>query len=669
MLESAYLIPLLPLAASLLILFFGKRLPLEGAFLGILAAGWGFAHSLGILATIYIHPDLLTNTGVSGPFFELSWDWFITGFTRLEVGVLIDGMSAMMLVVVTLVSLLVQLYSVGYQHGKERFGRFFAYVSFFTAAMLILVVSNNLFQFFIGWELMGLCSYLLIGFEFERPAAAYAGRKAFLTTRVGDLGFYLGLLLIFTATGSLNFNIISGEHLKILAPIATTVALLLLCGTIGKSAQAPLHVWLPDAMEGPTPVSALIHAATMVAAGVFLLARFHFVFALSEIALTVTAWVGGITALGAALSALTATDIKKVLAYSTISQLGFMVLAMGVGDPTAGLFHLTTHAYFKALLFLGAGSVIHAVHTNEMPLMGGLAKKMVITAITMFVAWLAIIGFPGTSGFYSKEAVLAAIYDKHQLVLFAMAGTTAFLTTFYMTRMMILTFVGTPRDAHRFGHAHESGPTMTIPLIVLAIPSALLGLVFHTNAFSFDRWVQLTGSSDAARLVAEHVAVAGEAGAHGGHGVVLATSLAAVSLGIVLAVAMYIFKTPDPARVAAAFPRVHGILTNRFFDPAYLWLAEWTIFKPARFLSAFDYNVIDQGLVDGVGRWGNRLSRLHRWWDDVVVDGVFVNGFGWAAQRLGAAVRSVQSGAAQSYLLATALGVLTLVLWAVGVFG
>jgi len=664
MLEHAYLIPLLPLAASLLILFFGKRLPLEGAFLGILAAGWGLIQSIAILVSIYVHPELLTNAGASGPFFEMSWDWFSVGFTRLEVGVLIDGMSAMMLAVVTLVSLLVQIYSVGYQHGKERFGRFFAYLSFFTAAMLILVVSNNLFQFFMGWELMGLCSYLLIGFEFERPAAAYAGRKAFITTRIGDLGFYLGLLLLFTTTGSLNFNIIGSEHLGTLAPVATLIALLLLCGTIGKSAQVPLHVWLPDAMEGPTPVSALIHAATMVAAGVFLLARFHFVFALSEMALTVTAWVGGITALGAALSALTATDIKKVLAYSTISQLGFMVLGMGVGDPTAGLFHLTTHAYFKALLFLGAGSVIHAVHTNEMPLMGGLAKKLVFTSITMGVAWLAIIGFPFTSGFYSKEAILGAVYNRHQYVLFGIAAFSAFLTTFYMTRMMILTFYGTPRDAHRFGHAHESGPSMTIPLMVLAVPSAFLGLLFHSHGLSFDKWVQLTGKA------AEHTAHAAEAAAgHGGHYIVLGASLAAVSLGLVLSIAMYVFKTPDPARLAAALPGVYRLLNDRFFDPFYVKISEIFCFLPARFLSAFDYIVIDQGAVDGVGRLGGMLSRVHRWWDDVVVDGVFVNGLGWAAQKLGAGVRALQSGAAQAYLLATAVGVFALVLWAVGVFG
>jgi NADH:ubiquinone oxidoreductase subunit 5 (subunit L)/multisubunit Na+/H+ antiporter MnhA subunit len=264
----------------------------------------------------------------------------------------------------------------------------------------------------------------------------------------------------------LNFGIIGNEYLSNISPaLATVIALLLFAGAVGKSAQVPLHVWLPDAMEGPTPVSALIHAATMVAAGVFLLARFHFLFALSPTAQTIVAWTGGITALGAALSALTATDIKKVLAYSTISQLGFMVLAMGVGDPQAGMFHLTTHAFFKALLFLGAGSVIHAVHTNEMPLMGGLAKKLPITAITMFCAWLAIIGFPYVgAGFYSKEAILAAIYESHHPALFAVAGFTAFLTTFYMTRLMLLTFWGTPRDGDRFGHAHESGPTMAIPL-------------------------------------------------------------------------------------------------------------------------------------------------------------------------------------------------------------
>ena len=657
MLNHAYLIPILPLVASLLILFFGKRLPLGGAWIGILAAAWGVVHSFGILGTVYAHPDVLNQVGVSGHFFESALDWFTVGNVRVEMGVMIDGMAAMMLVVVTVVSLLVQIYSLGYQHGKPRFSRYYAYLSFFTSAMLILVVANNLLQFFMGWELMGLSSYLLIGFEFERPAAAYASRKAFITTRVGDVGFYLGLLLLFTTLGTLNFGIIGNEYMAHISPaLATVIALLMFAGAVGKSAQVPLHVWLPDAMEGPTPVSALIHAATMGAAGVFLLARFHFLFALSPTAQTVVAWTGGITALGAALSALTATDIKRVLAYSTISQLGYMVLAMGVGDPQAGMFHLTTHAFFKALLFLGAGSVIHAVHTNEMPLMGGLAKKMPATAITMACAWLAIIGAPYVgSGFYSKEAILAAVLDGHHLALFAVAAFTAFLTTFYMTRLMILTFWGTPRDGDRFGHAHESGPTMAIPLVILAVFSIGAGFLLE-YVFPFHKWVAF-----------ESVAEAVEG--HGSHGIVLLTSLGALASGLLLAMAMYIFKSPDPAWVAARFPALYQLVTVRYFDKAYLALAEWFCFKPARFLAAFDYNVIDQFVVDGVGRIGKLLSQIQRWVDDHVVDGVLVNGFGWVSLRIGAGLRSLQTGSVQNYLLAVALGVGALVLWATGVFG
>jgi NADH-quinone oxidoreductase subunit L len=357
MLNHAYLIPLLPLLASLLILFLGKRLALGGALDWHFGGGVGRGSFVRNFGNGLRAPGLLKQVGVSGRFFESAMDWFSVGNARVEMGVMIDGMAAMMLVVVTVVSLLVQVYSLGYQHGKPRFSRYYAYLSFFTSAMLILVVANNLLQFFMGWELMGLSSYLLIGFEFERPAAAYASRKAFITTRVGDVGFYLGLLLLFTTLGTLNFGIIGNEYLSNISPaLATVIALLLFAGAVGKSAQVPLHVWLPDAMEGPTPVSALIHAATMVAAGVFLLARFHFLFALSPTAQTIVAWTGGITALGAALSALTATDIKKVLAYSTISQLGFMVLAMGVGDPQAGMFHLTTHAFFKRSSFWAPGA-------------------------------------------------------------------------------------------------------------------------------------------------------------------------------------------------------------------------------------------------------------------------------------------------------------------------
>ncbi|HMZ26241.1 MAG TPA: NADH-quinone oxidoreductase subunit L [Elusimicrobiota bacterium] len=663
MLDHAYLIPLLPLAASVLILFFGRWLPLEGAFIGIAVAAWGLVHAGFILGAVYLHPvDVLVHEGITGRYFEMARDWFTVGNFRMELGVMIDGMAAMMLVVVTLVSFLVQVYSLGYQHGKPRFGRYYAYLSFFTAAMLILVVSNNLLQFFIGWELMGVSSYLLIGFEFERPAAAYASRKAFITTRVGDLGFYAGLLLLFTALGTANFGIISAEHVRAIGPgLATAIALLLFCGAAGKSAQLPLHVWLPDAMEGPTPVSALIHAATMVAAGVFLLGRFSYIFELSPIAQSVVAWTGGLTALGAALSAITATDIKKVLAYSTISQLGYMVLAMGVGDHQAGMFHLTTHAFFKALLFLGAGSVIHSVHTNEMPLMGGLGKKMPVTFITMSCAWLAIIGFPYiSSGFYSKEAILAAVYEKHQYVLFAIAGFTAFLTTFYMTRLMILTFIGTPRDAHRFQHAHESGPTMTLPLSLLAVLSIVSGFLLH-YIWPFAKLVP-----KAAEVVAE---ASTDAASEPGHLVVLGVSLAALALGLIGAYAVYVLGSPNPKRLAERFPRIYTALGTRYFDAFYLKLVDVLCFKPAAFLAAFDYEVVDQFFVDGVGTIGRFFSRVKSWIDDHIVDGVLVNGFGWVALKVGAGLRSVQTGVVQNYLLAAALGVFALILWAVGAFG
>ncbi len=663
MIDHAHLIPLLPLAASVLIILFGRWLPLEGAWLAILVALAGLVQSSVILVGVFTRPEvLLPNLGPAGRFFEMSWDWFSIGNHRMELGIMIDGMSAMMLVVVTLVSFLVQVYSLGYQRGKPRFGRYYAYLSFFTASMLILVVANNLLQFFIGWELMGLSSYLLIGFEFERPAAAQASRKAFITTRVGDLGFYLGLLLIFTSLGTANFGILGAESVKTIGPgLATAIALLLFCGTVGKSAQLPLHVWLPDAMEGPTPVSALIHAATMVAAGVYLLGRFSFIFALSPVAQTVVAWTGGLTALGAALSALTATDIKKVLAYSTISQLGYMVLAMGVGDPQAGMFHLTTHAFFKALLFLGAGSVIHAVHTNEMPAMGGLGKKMPVTFITMFCAWLAIIGFPYvSSGFYSKEAILAAVYEKHEIALLAIAGFTALLTTFYMTRLMILTFIGTPRDAERFRHAHESGLSMTLPLSVLAALSLFAGFLLHYI------WPFANLVPRAAHAVAETV---GHGPEGGGHAVVLALSLAALGLGLLGAYTVYILRNPDPEKMAARFPGLHALLTVRHFDRFYLKLADWLCFKPAAFLQAFDYAVIDQFLVDGVGAVGRLLSRIQSWIDDNIVDGILVNGFGGMATRIGAGLRALQSGAVQNYLLGAALGAFALLLWSVGVFG
>jgi NADH-quinone oxidoreductase subunit L len=653
MLENAYLIPLLPFCAAVVILFFGRWLPLQGAWLGIAAALYGLAHSVGLASGIYTGALVLPQEGFGGRFFESSVSWFSTGLFRVEAGLLIDGMSAMMLVVVTLVSFLVQVYSLGYQHGKPRFGRYYAYLSMFTAAMLLFVVANNFFQAFVGWELVGVCSYLLIGFEFERPAAAYAGRKAFITTRVGDLGLYVGLLLLLSSVGTFNFSILEKEHVQagLISPgLACAISLLLFCGAIGKSAQLPLHVWLPDAMEGPTPVSALIHAATMVAAGVFLVARVHFLFAVSETALTVVAWVGGLTALVAALNALVANDIKRVLAFSTVSQLGYMMLSMGVNDPHAGMFHLTTHAFFKALMFLGAGSVIHAVHTNDIWRMGGLSKKMPITFVTFLCGTLAIIGFPMFAGFFSKEAILAAVLAQHNMPLFAIAGFTALLTAFYMCRMFFLTFLGDPRDPHLFAHAHEGGASMTLPLSVLAILAVASGF-FFTFVWPFHHWVPAPP------------------GEHHGAGLALGVSLASLVIGAGLAWSMYRRKQPDPAALAREWPRVHAFLHARIADEIYLKGIERFIYAPARAMSRFDYDVLDQAVVDGFAWASNKVSRFKRWFDDVILDGLLVNGAGYAVQTFGAGVRLLQTGFAQFYLLVIAFGLSLLILWAVRAFG
>src|SRR5438132_381871 len=472
MAEHAYLIPLLPFCAAILIFFFGRFLPTKGALLGILAC----LASFGISFDLFM--QLLDGT-LKIPM-EMRYPWFDVGLFQFEWGVLLDGPAITLLVAVSGVSSLIQIYSVGYMHDAPRFKRFFAYLSLFTAAMLALVLANNYLQFFIGWEIMGACSYFLISFEFERDAAGQAGNKAFLTTRLGDLGFYAGLLTIFFVIGTFNFTQIQSHlHDGNVSPhMATIIALLLFCGTIGKSAQVPLHVWLPDAMEGPTPVSALIHAATMVAAGVYLVARSYDFFIVAPKALEVVAWVGGLTAIFAATIAVAADDVKKVLAYSTISQLGYMIMGLGVGGYSSGLFHLTTHAAFKALLFLGAGSIIHAVRTNDIWKTGSLSKQMPTTFWTFLMGALSLVGFYGTSGYFSKEMIFGAAYASHHLILYMLGCAGAFLTAFYMMRVLSLVFLGEPRERDRFAHAHESPWSMTIPLILLPFPSITFGTCY-----------------------------------------------------------------------------------------------------------------------------------------------------------------------------------------------
>ena len=639
MVEYAYLIPLLPLASSIVIFFFGRWLPKKGSWLGLLA----------IATSLVMSIDLFMRwlDGSLNVPYEMTWPWFSAGIYPLEWGILLDGPSLAMLLVVCTVSFLVQLYSLGYMRDSPRFKRYYAYLSLFTFSMLGLVLSNNYLQFFVGWEIMGACSYLLISFEFERDAAAAAGNKAFITTKLGDLGFYAGLLATFFAAGTFNFGQIQAHlHDAAVSPnMAYLIAMLFFCAAVGKSAQVPLHVWLPDAMEGPTPVSALIHAATMVAAGVFLVVRSYGFFLRVPSSLDVVAWVGGITAVFAATIAITANDIKKVLAYSTISQLGYMMMGLGVMGYTAGLFHLTTHAAFKALLFLGAGSVIHAVHTNDMWKMGSLAKQMITTAMTFFLGSLALAGIWPLAGFYSKDMILASALEHQQFALFGMGLLTSLMTAFYMTRACALTFMGEARERDRFAHAHESPWSMTIPLMVLAVLSVFVGMLLMSD-HAVNRLFFWPGVPE----IEESHWVMG-----------LATG-AAVS-GIALGWMVYLSGMVNPQSVARAFKPLYVLFSNKWYvDELYEVLFIGPTQRLCRALAWFDDQVIDRVGVDGTGWVAERLTVLQAWLDDHVVD-QGVDGTGWAVNTLGGWARRLQTGFVQNYLLMISLGFVLLIFW------
>jgi len=641
MIDHAYFIVLIPLLSSLVIFFFGRWLPMKGALVGIVAIGYALIHSLGLLITVMGEPGFTR---------EMSMTWFRFGIYETQWGFLLDGLCAMMLVVVTLVSFLVHIYSLGYMHDDLRFKRFYAYLSFFTFSMLVLVVANNFLQIFIGWELVGVASYLLIGFWFEKTSAANAGKKAFITTKIGDLGFMIAIFTIFSLLGTLNFGQVAGRihENQISAGYAGAIALLLFWGAMGKSAQVPLHVWLPDAMEGPTPVSALIHAATMVAAGVYLVARTYFLFEYGHFSLEVVAWIGGITAFVAATMALVATDFKRVLAFSTVSQLGYMMLALGVGGRSAGMFHLTTHAFFKALLFLGAGSVIHATHTNDIREMGGLSRKMVWTFSTFTIAWLAISGFPLLSGFYSKDAILEAALHSGHTTLFYLALFTAFMTAFYMTRLWLLVFVTDPRKPEVYAHAHESPPSMLAPLFILAF-LALVSGAFFEHVFPFHKLLEAVSESHAAEAVAESA----EAYPVWFTPVI---SIAAGLSGIILAFLFYLKPVFSAEKLAKTFSPIHTMLVEKYgFDELYLAL----FVKPLDLLSSLlykiDYNILDQFGVDGMGWVTEKYSQLNAWFDRVIVDGL-VDFWGVLAQAFGSLARLVQTGWVQNYLLLLFIG-------------
>jgi NADH-quinone oxidoreductase subunit L len=636
-LTNAWLIAFLPAMSALLTLFLGKRTPGKGSVYGIAAVGASLVLSLGVLWTF---------VGGERGFYEASMPWFQIGQLHLEVGVYVDGLTAVMVVVVTSISLCVHIYSLGYMKGDVRFTWFYTVLSLFTSAMLVVVLANNLFQLLVGWEVMGVCSYLLIGHWWEDHVNSSSAIKAFITTRVGDVPFMFGIFVLISITGFTTSNIpaISDvvSHGGASVALVSAAALLLFGGTIGKSAQFPLHVWLPDAMAGPTPVSALIHAATMVAAGVYLVGRLFFVFTDADpVVLQIVGVVGGITMLGAALMAFVQDDIKRVLAYSTISQLAYMVAGMSMGPAgrTGAFFHLFTHAFFKALLFLGSGVVIHAVHTNNMSEMGGLRSRMPITFWTFLIGSLALAGVPPLAGFWSKDELLVVANEGDHDVMFVVLLLTALLTAFYMTRAVLMTFFGEFRG---HGEPHEGPRTMTGVLVALATVTVFVGLLGAPQLGApFGTWVFFHEIEEA--LFVPWIAVA--------------STLAAL-LGIAIGYRLYnTYRERDPIR---SLGPAYTVLTNKYYLDDLYWKG---IVRPVRDdLSARVYwndrRIID-GVVNGAASFTKTLGNGVNWFDEKVIDGA-VNGLANLAGFTGGLLRYIQSGNVQRYAVFLFAGVVVL---------
>jgi NADH-quinone oxidoreductase subunit L len=598
-----------PLVAAMLITLFTHRWKQVSAFLSIAAVLLGFGLSLQLFINF-----MQANEDVFGTM-PIQW-LVIDKLVRIEFGVNVDRLSLLMLLIVTGVGSAIHIYSYGYMKDDPGFSRYFACLSLFTFSMLGIVLSNNFIQIFIFWELVGVSSYLLIGYWFERSSAAEAGKKAFLVNRIGDLGMMLGILLVWTSTKSLDFVYLEGHMRQLMRSGALTpqtltlIGALIFCGAAGKSAQFPLHVWLPDAMEGPTPVSALIHAATMVAAGVYMLCRVAWLILPSATALTLIAWVGGITAIMAATIAIAQNDIKRILAYSTLSQLGYMVMAVGLGGPTQAMFHLTTHAFFKALLFLGAGNVIIALHhEQDIWKMGGLWKKMPITFWTFLIGTLALAGVWPLAGFYSKDEILLTAMRK-SAPLFLIGTVTAFLTAYYIGRECFVVFFGKPRDRHAYDHAHESPLVMTLPLVVLAILSVVGGW-FGAVPHFLDPRAEVAHSN-------------------------LGYALLLVPLaGFLVAAKIYWKPEPSDAPVKAALGKLWTVVENKYyFDELYLWIVKYV-----------------QGTI------ANACELFDRW----ILQRLGIGGLSVGTGLLGKTVRLLQTGSIQGYAFLFALGVTVII--------
>jgi len=591
--QIAWLVPLFPLLAFLVLLAAGRQWKEGGAYVGIIATLASF------IVSVLIFVERL-GSGTE----DYTWnslEWLKLGEYSLAMGFEINNLNALMLIIVSLVSLLVNLYSKGYMHGDDRISVFYGYVALFTFAMLGVVMSENILQLYIFWELVGLGSFLLIGFWYFKPEAKAAAKKAFIITRIGDVGLLIAILLLYwnMPGHALDFSSIHNAFAegRISEGTATWIALLIFVGAVGKSGQFPLHTWLPDAMEGPTPISALIHAATMVAAGVYLVARTFDIFTASPAALETVAYVGGFTAIFAATIGVAQKDIKRVLAYSTVSQLGYMMLALGVSATiSAGMFHLFTHAFFKALLFLGAGSVIHAVHTQNIFEMGGLSSKMKITTWTFAIGALALSGIPPFSGFWSKDVILSEAYYSGHYGLFAVGLIAAFFTAFYMSRLFFLVFTGKPRGTQH-QHAHESPAVMTVPLIVLAVLAVGAGFLMTPFNGWFGEW--LTG-----KAAEEHNAA-----------LVMTLSTVVGLLGIGLGYLMYVKKSISADAIPNGAPWLHQLVERKYYiDELYGLIIVKPVKALGNVLTLFDHYVVDgivrlsASAVSGLGRIGSRLQ-------------------------------------------------------------
>ena len=637
------LIPLFPLLAVLLNGFLGRRYSQEVVH----RLAWGSV-GLSFLCTIGVFADIV-RTGT--PHEVIVYQWIFGGDLTVNFAYLVDPLTCMMLLVVTGVGFLIHVYSVGYMHGESGFIRFFTYMNLFMVSMLLLVMGNNYVVLFIGWEGVGLCSYLLIGYYYDKVSAAKAASKAFVVNRIGDAGFLLAIFLIFVNFKTLDYTKVFAQVGQISPEMATAIALCLLVGAVGKSAQLPLYTWLPDAMEGPTPVSALIHAATMVTAGVYMIVRNHAIFDLSPTAMTVCGIIGGLTALFAATIGLAQTDIKRVLAYSTVSQLGYMFLGCGIGAYTAAIFHLMTHAFFKALLFLTAGSVIHALSgEQDIRKMGGLSSKIPWTYRLFLVGTIAIAGIPPLAGFWSKDEILAHAFTQQHYLLYAIAAIGALLTSFYMFRLIYLTFFGTSRmDHHTEEHVHESPMVMVGPLMALGVLSIVGGFLGFPPEHG---WI--------------HQFLAPVAGAGGEHdastGLVLMLMMIATGIALLgwgFAHYFYSVNVSAPDRLAAKFQAAYRILLNKYYvDELYdlLWVEPT---KKLGFLfDWFDRNVID-GLVHGVARLADLAAAGSTWAEKYIIYGG-LNVIGYGNHLAARQWRQLQSGMVHHYVAVIVAGLFLL---------